>query len=448
LKLLTLFVCAISATAQTVKLSEAIERAMRDYPSLRINEEQIKAAAAGIELARTNYLPRLDSIAQVNRATRNNIFGMLMQQQVISGISGPPLDANAGTNVFGSAVGLLGQWEPFDFGLRRAQVGVAESEKRIAEAGLRKTRFEVTVLTADAYMTVLAAAQALRIAELNKARIETIEPVVQSLVDAGLRPGLDASRTAAEKAALESQIIQNRQALEIARVNLAQFVPGITDVDPLRFLSQPPPPPSEARSLLDHPSVTEVKMSLEASQARQVALLRTYYPKFNVQATTYARGSGANPDLTTGGFFSGVGPNIYNWGLGFTVTWSLMDLPGIRIKREIEAARNRQEQARLETIERELSTQRARALKQFEGAVQLALNTPNQVKASRDALEQVTARYKAGLIDILQVADAQRALAAAEVEDALARLTMWRAKLSLAMAAGDLSPFVAEAEGN
>ncbi|GAB4359610.1 MAG: hypothetical protein OHK0021_03810 [Bryobacter sp.] len=183
-------------------------------------------------------------------------------------------------------------------------------------------------------------------------------------------------------------------------------------------------------------------------EARQRALLRTYFPKFNVQGTTYARGSGANLDFTTNGGASGLGPNIYNWGLGFTMTFSLMDLPGLRIKREIESARSRAEQARLETLARELDTQRARALAQFEGAVQLALKTPEQVKASRTALDQVTARYKAGLIDILPVADAQRALAAAEVDDVLARLQMWRAKLSLAAAAGDLAPFVAEAEGN
>ena len=37
----------------------------------------MNAAAAGIQLARTAYLPEVDALAQMNRATRNNVFGML-----------------------------------------------------------------------------------------------------------------------------------------------------------------------------------------------------------------------------------------------------------------------------------------------------------------------------------------------------------------------------------
>ena len=55
----------------------------------------------------------------------NNVFGMLLPQPVIPSISGPVPGRNALTNVWGSAVGALVSWEPFDFGLRRANVGAA-----------------------------------------------------------------------------------------------------------------------------------------------------------------------------------------------------------------------------------------------------------------------------------------------------------------------------------
>ena len=83
-----LLVLALSASAQTLTISQAVQQAIEQYPSTRVNEEQIKAAAAGINLARLAYLPKADAIAQMNRATRNNIYGMLLQQQVISPISG------------------------------------------------------------------------------------------------------------------------------------------------------------------------------------------------------------------------------------------------------------------------------------------------------------------------------------------------------------------------
>ena len=63
----------------------------RTYPSIKVSREQASAAAAGIALARTSYLPKVDFTSQVNRATRNNIYGMLLPQSVIAPISGPPV---------------------------------------------------------------------------------------------------------------------------------------------------------------------------------------------------------------------------------------------------------------------------------------------------------------------------------------------------------------------
>ena len=53
--------------------------------------------------------------------------------------------------------------------------------------------------------------------------------------------------------------------------------------------------------------------------------------------------------------------------------------------------------------------------------------------------QQATARYQAGLGDIDEVAEAQRLLTQAEIDDALARLSVWRGLLGIATAAGDLA---------
>jgi hypothetical protein len=57
-------------------------------------------------------------MGQVNRATHNNVFGMMLAPSIISPISGPVLRTNSLDTVWGSAVGVLVSWEPFDFGLR------------------------------------------------------------------------------------------------------------------------------------------------------------------------------------------------------------------------------------------------------------------------------------------------------------------------------------------
>ena len=65
----------------------------------------------------------------------------------------------------------------------------------------------------------------------------------------------------------------------------------------------------------------------------------------------------------------------------------------------------------------------------------VAANTPVQLAAAQQSEAQARARYQAGLASVVDVADAQRLLAQAEIEDALARLEVWRALLARARGA-------------
>ena len=91
----------------------------------------------------------------------------------------------------------------------------------------------------------------------------------------------------------------------------------------------------------------------------------------------------------------------------------------------------------------DLNGQVAKARAVLEGARRIAQNTPIQLEAARVAEQQATARYRAGLGNITEVAEAQRLLTQAEIDDSLARLGVWRALLGLAAVEGDLTPFLA-----
>ena len=78
------------------------------------------------------------------------------------------------------------------------------------------------------------------------------------------------------------------------------------------------------------------------------------------------------------------------------------------------------------------------------GARKVAANTPVQIRAAEDAASQAQARYQAGLGTIDAVAEAQRLQSQAEIDDALARLSVWRGLLEIATASGDIQPFLAE----
>jgi hypothetical protein len=60
-------------------------------------------------------------------------------------------------------------------------------------------------------------------------------------------------------------------------------------------------------------------------QARERALDRSYYPRFYLQGSAYARGMGVQANGMTGGAASGLGPNIQNWALGASVTFPAFD---------------------------------------------------------------------------------------------------------------------------
>src|SRR6476646_8849516 len=98
--LVLLELLAVSAPAQ-LTLEQAVSQATAKYPAVEVSLERVSAAAAGINLARTSYLPRADFLGQLNRATHNNVFGLLLPQSVIPSMSGPVLGTNSLSSVWG-----------------------------------------------------------------------------------------------------------------------------------------------------------------------------------------------------------------------------------------------------------------------------------------------------------------------------------------------------------
>jgi len=429
-------------------LAQAVEAASKNYPSIRVSQEQMNAAAEGIRLARTAYLPRVDALAQVNRATRNNVFGLLLPQNVIPSMSGPAIGSNNTGTVWGSALGALASWEPFDFGLRQANVAAAEATRAQAEATLKRSQFEVAAATIDSYLTLAAAQEMVRASQAGVERAETVSRMTDALANAQLRPGADSSRAKAELAGARTQFIQSRQAVEVARATLAQFVglpPEQISIAASHLLQLPPAQTPAQADFNANPVTVEQNATVEQARAQLRALERSYFPKFSLQAAAYARGTGADVNGPRMGGLNGLAPTVQDFALGFSVTFPIMDLAATRAREAAQSATVRAQAARTEQIVTDLRARWNVALAQLHGARDVTENTPVQVSAARDALQQASARYQSGLGTIDAVAEAQRLLTQAEIDDALSHLGVWRALLGLAAAAGDLQPFVMEA---
>jgi outer membrane protein len=438
----------MSAQQTPLTLAQAVEKSLKNYPSIRVSQEQINAAAAAIQLARTAYLPRLDAIAQVNRATRNNVFGLLLPQSVLPSMSGPVIGTNNFGSVWGSAVGGLVTWEPFDFGLRGANVAVASAARAQSEAAVKRTQFEVTVAAADAYLTLFAAQETVRAAQAGVDRADVVVRTITAQVNAQLRPGADQSRAEAELAAARTQFIQAEQAIEVSRATLSQFIGTDPSHIALITSSLVQLPPDQAPPTLNaeaNPLMIEQNAVIEQARAQLRALERSYFPRFYLQGAAYARGTGAENNGERLGGLNGLAPNFQNYALGFNVTFPIFDLPAVRAREAAQNATIRSQAARSEQIAVDLRAQWNRAVATLNGARRIATNTPLQVSAARTTAQQAMARYQAGLGNIDEVAEAQRLLTQAEIDDVLARLSVWRGLLGIAAAAGDIQPFVVEA---
>lgn len=427
---------------RSVDLNAAVGLALENYPQIRESQARARAAQAGIDLARTAYLPRLDFLFQQNRATRNNVWGLLLPQSIIPIVSGP-VQPSGSDGLWSAAAGFLLTWEPVDFGQRRAQIGLAEAERIRASAQTELTRLDVASRAADAVLAVVAAEQAVTAAEANVKRLEVFAQAVQVLVDNQLRPGADASRAIAELAEGRNGLIRAREVQALAQAGLAEAI-GLAgtqvSIAPGRLLELPAPPAKPTPAVEGHPAAVADSALMKVARSRERVLARSYFPRINLVSTVSDRG--ISDSLLTDRLPE---TSVSNWAAGVSVTFLSLDFFALRARRRVETEIVQAEEARYERTLLELRAEEQAARARLDAARQVADNAPQQRKAAADTELQARARYEAGLTSIIEVAEAQRLLVRAEVEDALARVSVWRALLALAVVGGDIEPVLREA---
>jgi outer membrane protein len=439
----------VDAPRGPLSLAQAVDLAVRNYPAIRAARARVEAGEAGVDLAGTAYLPRVDLLWQSVRATRNNVSGQFLPQPVVPGISGPVSDKSS-SHAWGSMAGALVSWEPFDFGFRGVQVELARAAARQAGAEEDLTRLDVALAAAEAFVVLLAAGEAARAAQANVDRWDVFVKAVKALVDQQLRPGVDFSRAEAEYALARNQLIQARQAVELGRLTLAESL-GSRDadfaIDPGPLLSLPAVSALPIPDFRAHPLLARQEAAVRTALARKEAADHAFAPRVNLQLSASDRGSGFDAAGEPLDPEDGIYPDRYNWAAGVTVTIPLMDYYGARARSRQEDAIARSERFRSDQVFLNLATQDRRVRAIFEASRQIAANTPTLLKAAQEAHARARTRYDAGLGTLTEVAEAQRILAQGEIDDALARLGVWRALAAAARVQGDVRPLLDLAAG-
>jgi len=435
-------------TRGAITMTEVVNTALRDYPLIHVTQEDLNASVANIRLARTAYLPRADGLVQINRATRNNIFGSLLPQSTIPSMTGPVIGTNNSGSVWGSATGLLVGWQPFDFGLRHANVEASRAAKDKASAASQRSQLDVAAAAADAFLTLTAAEQTEKAAAAAVENWNVLLQSIHALTSAQLRPGADESRIEAELATAKIQLVYAEQAIQTQRATLAKFLSRANDphlaLEAGRLLSELPPVGEEEAPFQSatHPAMEEQKALVAQSSAQLHATERSWVPQFNVEAAGYSRGTGAESDGHRLAGANGLAPNVPNYAAGVTVTFPFMDFASIHAREDAQRAALRANKAGEELEDRLLQEQFAKSKAALDAAREVAADTPIEVKSAHVAFDQARARYQAGLAPVDDLAQAQRLVVQAEIDDSIARLSVWRALLQLEAARGDINPFL------
>jgi outer membrane protein TolC len=426
-------------------LDQAVERANANYPAIKAAQAQQRAAQGAIGVARAAYLPRTDLLWQTNRATANNIYGLLLPQGVIPSISGPAIDSDVTRSAWSSGGGALINWQPFDFGVRRAKVDVAREGSEAAKQGASLTALEVGAAAGAAFFDLAAAQQLVAVAEANIRRYESFNKAVHVLVDNALRAGADASQADAQLALARNQLIQARTQAAVRRSALASYlqVPADhVDIDSSDMLKGSLPSDVNTTAAMLHPAVLQEKAFSLQQEAQKHALDRSYAPMFNTLGAVSGRGAGTDLTGRFPGGSAGLAPNTLNWALGVQVTFSALDFFNIREQKKVQEANVQAEHARYDLSLSNVSAAVEQARATLAGAKQIAANTPTELLAAQASEQQQQARYRSGLATVVDVAAAEGILAQAEGDDVLACLGVWRAEFGVAVAQGDLVPFL------
>lgn len=403
-----------------LSLGEAVDLALCNNPDVRVAWANIRVQAAAVGGARSAYWPSLSvSASELNER---------------AGYPGAPVPAtnSTGKTIYGSF-----DWRLFDFGGRSARYHAAESLLDAAVASRDATIQQVLGAVVQAYFDAIAAKAVLA------DRMES-----ESIAGATLA---SAQRRQAGGAAAQNDTLQARAALERTTLDrnrddadehkalavLAYYI-GIPAGQDIRL-----PGDLEARSMSEqkdlaqwmkeaenrHPAIVAARAAVDAARDEVTSARSAGRPTIDVTANYYQNG------FPNQGFAS---TNVHAATVGLTVTVPVFD--GFLTHYNVEQA-----QATVKVRESQLKATRQAtllAVVQTYADAQSALRnidvSENLLSAARAAFESSRRRYSQGAADIVELLNAQAALAEARTERTRS-LAAWRsARLRLLSSVGVL----------
>ena len=426
--------------AHRLTLAEAFAHALEHNPRTETATSVRALADAKVGVAKSDAVPNLAVVGQVNRSTGNVVPGATFGMAGLPGIQGPPGTTRSGSGTWQSIAGATLSWDVLELARRPVIVGAAEKDVETARAQADLTRVVVVADTADLYLRVVAADAVVTAAEASTERLKTFRDVAATLVGNKLRPDIDLARAETELSAARVAVEKARLGSVVARVALAESIGetswAIETVD-ADFSAMPP---AGASSNGEHPAVLAYENAAAAATARASVAKLARLPKVELAGAAWLRGGGYVLGGPNSGVANGLLPDTPNWAVGVVATWTPGQILTAGARAEVEGRDASVNRARADEVRSQLSADKAIAHATVTTAVAVAKETAAAVLQARRAVDLATVRYTTGNGNVVEVADAERARVAADRDAAVARIDVWRAFVAVCRAEGNMDP--------
>jgi len=414
-----------------MSISEALTYAHEHQPLIHAGMSRVAARMAEATIPSGQWLPTVAVTAQLYGMTTNNTTGTYLSTQFmdVPRIGGTTATSQSSANLTGYP----------DFGRIGAQRAAADALVTVEKHRADAARLEVDFGVEEAYFAVLAA-KAIIVASdeaYNRSRVH--RDMAKRGVDSGLRSPIELTRAEADLARFDVGRIKARGGLALAQAVLAA---AIGSADAAIDTSGEAPLPSEMPTIAQavqmvearDPLLAQALTQLKAAEERTRAVGAELRPDLSLTATLTGRAGGAPPSgagQTPAG--NGWLPDVPNWDIGLVLSWPLFD--GVVAARR-DAARA-SEQIRRDEIDvaREQEVAHVREAYVAVGVARSALVAlDNAVLAARANYDQADARFRAGIGNAVELADAEAVRTDAEIQRALGQFELAQARAAFGRA--------------
>jgi NodT family efflux transporter outer membrane factor (OMF) lipoprotein len=388
----------------------------------------VQAARARVNAARSEH-----TRAALDLTPSATVSGSYARQRLSSASFPGSFGTFPDQDVWGASVDP--SWELDVFGRIRHNVQAHGALVGVAEEDLRNTQVTLTAEVARAYFVLRGAQEQLEIARRNAENQRHTFDVTRQRLEAGRGSAFDTERAQAQLSSTLASIPAREAAVAEAQYRIGVLV-GRSPTVVAEELAQPGgfPPLPDVTSVGDPASV--VRTRPDVATAERVAAAQ--------RAFVGAAKANYLPRLSIGGSLGYAAPQFHSIGdqttfryvIGPVITWPGLNLG--RVKAEVDAAQANEAAARAQYNQAVLS-----ALEEVETALTRYRSARVRVErlleasaASDHAAELARLRFQEGVIDLLQVLDAERTQLAAQDQLAQGRVEAATAYAALFRAVG------------